>query len=50
MSKKKNILVVLGGTSRERKISLESGKACIRSMKRSGYNVKTFDPKKNFFN
>jgi D-alanine-D-alanine ligase len=50
MSKKKNILVVLGGTSRERKISLESGKACIRSMKRSGYNVRTFDPKKNFFN
>ena len=42
--KKKNILVVLGGTSKERKVSLDSGRACIKSIKRLGYKVKTFDP------
>ena len=45
----KNVLVVLGGTSGERTISLESGRACIKALKRKGYNVSTFDPKiKNF--
>ena len=51
MNKKKikNVLVVLGGTSGERTISLESGKACIKALKKKGYNVSTFDPKiKNF--
>ncbi len=51
MNKKKlkNVLVVLGGTSGERTISLESGRACIKALKRKGYNVSTFDPKiKNF--
>ena len=48
-NKKKNILVVLGGTSGERAVSLESGKACIRALKKKGYKVKSFDPKfKNF--
>ena len=48
-NKKKNILVVLGGTSGERAVSLESGKACIRALKKRGYKVKSFDPKfKNF--
>ena len=42
--KKKIILVVLGGTSREREVSLDSGRACIKSIKRLGYKVKTFDP------
>ena len=42
----KNVLVVLGGTSGERAISLESGKACIRALKRKGYKVSTFDPKR----
>ena len=46
----KNVLVVLGGTSGERAISLESGKACIRALKRKGYKVSTFDPKKKNFN
>ena len=32
----KNVLVVLGGTSGERTVSLESGKACIRALKRKG--------------
>ena len=41
----KNVLVILGGTSGERTISLESGKACINSLKKMGYKVSTFDPK-----
>ena len=45
----KNVLVVLGGTSGERAISLESGRACIKALKKKGYNVSSFDPKiKNF--
>ena len=51
MSKKnfKNVLVVLGGTSGERAVSLESGRACIKALKKKGYKVSTFDPKiKNF--
>ena len=46
----KNVLVVLGGTSGERAVSLESGKACIKALKRKGYKVSTFDPKKKNFN
>ena len=41
----KNVLVVLGGTSGERLISLESGRACIKALKKKGYKVSTFDPK-----
>ena len=51
MSKKKfkNVLVVLGGTSGERAVSLDSGRACIKALKKKGYSVSTFDPKiKNF--
>ena len=48
--KAKNVLVVLGGTSGERAISLESGKACIKALKKKGYKVLTFDPKKKNFN
>ena len=36
---------MLGGTSGERAVSLESGKACIRSLKKKGYKVSIFDPK-----
>ena len=46
----KNILVVLGGTSGERSISLESGKACIKALKKKGYKVSSFDPKIQNFN
>ena len=46
---KKKILVVLGGNSRERQISLKTGKACIAAIKKLGYKVKIFDPKKNHF-
>ena len=51
MSKKKfkNVLVVLGGNSGERAVSLDSGRACIIALKKKNYNVSTFDPKfKNF--
>ena len=51
MSKKKlkKVLVVLGGTSGERAVSLDSGRACIKALKKKGYKVSTFDPKfKNF--
>ena len=52
MNKKKykNVLVVLGGTSGERAISLESGKACVKALLKKGYNVSTFDPKLKNFN
>ena len=36
---------MLGGTSGERAVSLQSGKACIKALKKKKYNVKTFDPK-----
>jgi D-alanine-D-alanine ligase len=41
----KNVLVVLGGTSGERAVSLDSGKACIKALKKKKYNVSIFDPK-----
>ncbi len=52
MNKKKfkNVLVVLGGSSGERKVSLESGRACIKALKKKGYKVFTFDPKKKNYN
>ncbi len=52
MNKKKfkNVLVVLGGTSGERAVSLESGRACIKALKKKGYNVSFFDPKLKNFN
>jgi len=49
-NKFKKVLVVLGGTSGERAISLQSGKACIQALKRKGYKVSTFDPKLKNFN
>ena len=45
----KNILVVLGGNSGERAVSLASGKACIKALKKRKYKVSSFDPGiKNF--
>ena len=47
---KKKILVVLGGNSREREISIKTGKACITAIKKLGYKIEVFDPKfKSFF-
>ena len=47
MNKKKfkSVLVVLGGTSGERAVSLDSGRSCIRALKKKGYNVFKHDPK-----
>ena len=47
MSKKKfkRVLVVLGGTSGEREVSIDSGKACINALRKKRYSVKKFDPK-----
>ena len=52
MNKKKfkKVLVVLGGTSGERNVSLKSGKACIKALKKKGYKVSSFDPKKKNLN
>ena len=44
--KKKKILVVQGGVSNEREISLKSGNACIRALKKLKHKVITFDPAK----
>jgi D-alanine-D-alanine ligase len=44
--KQKKILVVLGGISSEREISLRSGKACIHALNKLKYKVLIFDPAK----
>ena len=46
----KKVLVVLGGTSGERKVSLESGRACLKALKKLGYKTSSFDPKKRSLN
>ena len=48
--KKKNVLVVYGGTSKEREVSLNSGKACYKAIKKLGYKVSYFDPAKKLLN
>ena len=45
---KKRILIIGGGYSKERYISLKSARAIIKSIK-SLYNVKFSDPSNNFF-
>ena len=50
MKNKKKVLVVLGGTSGERAVSLDSGRACVKALKKKGYKVSTFDPQKKNFN
>ena len=47
--KNRKVLVVLGGTSGERAVSLDSGRACIKALKKKGYKVSTFDSKKKTF-
>ena len=42
----KKILVIQGGVSSEREISLRSAKACIRALKQLKYKVLLFDPAK----
>ena len=47
--KKKTILVVCGGTSSERDVSLKSGKACSKAIKKLKHKVLNFDPAKEDF-
>ena len=49
-NKKKTVMVVLGGNSKEREISILTGKACARAIKDLGFKVVYFDPKKNSYN
>ncbi len=41
----KRVVVVLGGTSGERTVSLESGEACINALRKKKYSVSKLDPK-----
>ena len=52
VTKKKfrSVLVVLGGNSGERSVSLASGKACVKALKKKNYKVTTFDPKLKNYN
>ena len=43
--KKKKILVILGGNSKEREISLDTGNCCIKALKKLGHTIKRFDTK-----
>ena len=43
---KKNILLICGGSSSEREISLKTGKACFKALKYLGYRIKVLDLKK----
>ena len=45
MSKKKKILVILGGISKERAISIDTGLSCIKALKKLNYRIIKFDPK-----
>jgi D-alanine-D-alanine ligase len=44
--RQKTILVVQGGVSNEREISLKSGSACIKALKQLKYKIISFDPAK----
>ena len=44
---KKKILVICGGISKERKISLETGKEVTRELKKNKYKVITCEPDKD---
>ena len=50
MKKKKKVLVILGGNSKERDVSLDSGNSCILALRKIGYNPIKFDPKKKSLN
>ena len=47
---KKTILVLMGGISREKEISILSGRECIKALRKKKYKVKILDPKGNFIN
>ena len=41
---KKKILIITGGISKEREISLETGKQVANELKKNGYIIKTCEP------
>ena len=47
---KKTILVLMGGISEEKEISILSGRACVKALKKKKYKVKILDPKGSFIN
>ena len=40
----------MGGKSRERPVSIQSGKACFEALRKLGYEVCKYDPLKNISN
>lgn len=44
---KKTVAVLMGGWSREREVSLSSGKACAKALKEAGYDVREIIVEKN---
>ena len=44
---KKKILIISGGVSKERLISLDTGRQVANELKKNGYRVKTTEPDKN---
>jgi D-alanine-D-alanine ligase len=47
---KKKILIISGGASKEREISLETGKQVANELKKNGYKIKICEPKYNLIN
>ena len=47
---KKKILIISGGISKEREISLETGKQVGKELKKNGYQVKICEPDYNLIN
>ena len=41
---KKKILIILGGISKEREISLQTGNQVAKELKKNGYTIKTCEP------
>ena len=47
---KKKIILLMGGPSKERSVSILSGKACYKALKKAGYEVVKIDPKNENLN
>ena len=47
---KKKILIISGGHSREREISLQTGSQVAKELKKNGYKIKICEPNHNLYN
>ena len=47
---KKKILIISGGISKEREISLQTGSQVAKELKKNGYKIKTCEPDYELFN